>query len=240
MKSQALYKELAKYYDLIYFEKDYKKESNRIKQLILKYKKTKGKELLDVACGTGKHLKYLRSSFSCMGVDINKEILNIAKKNVKGVPFKQADMIKLDLNKKFDIIICLFSSIGYVKTYNNLKKTINNFYNHLKKGGVVIIDGWLTPSKYKTGSSHMTTYDKEDTKVVRVDASKKKGKISILDLHYLVAEKNKGVKYFRDRHELGLFEVNKTLKIMKDTGFKARFLKRGIRKDRELYIGIKI
>ena len=58
-------------------------------------------------------------------------------------------MISLDLNKKFDIITCLFSSIGYVKTYANLEKSITSFAKHLKIGGVVIIEPWFTAETYK-------------------------------------------------------------------------------------------
>jgi ubiquinone/menaquinone biosynthesis C-methylase UbiE len=85
MRKQVLYKELAKYYDLIYSFKDYKKEAVRIKALVSKYKKSEGKELLDVACGTGHHLNHLKDEFSCTGVDISREILEIARKNNEGI-----------------------------------------------------------------------------------------------------------------------------------------------------------
>lgn len=98
------------------------KRQGRLKKLISRYKKSKGRDLLDVACGTGNHLKYLKNSFSCTGTDIDEEMLSIARKKVKGVVFKKADMTTLSLNKKFDVITCLFSSIGYVKTYANLRK----------------------------------------------------------------------------------------------------------------------
>ena len=62
MKKQMMYKELAKYYDLIYLSKDYKKESQQLMRIIKKYKKSEGKKLLDVACGTGGHLKFLEKS----------------------------------------------------------------------------------------------------------------------------------------------------------------------------------
>jgi ubiquinone/menaquinone biosynthesis C-methylase UbiE len=55
MKQQAIYKELAKYYDLLYPDKDYKKESDKIRQIIKRYKKTGGNDLLELACGTGRH-----------------------------------------------------------------------------------------------------------------------------------------------------------------------------------------
>ena len=62
MENQSIYKdkELAKYYDLIYSWKDYKKEVENINKLILKYKQSRGKRLLEVACGTGHHLQYFK------------------------------------------------------------------------------------------------------------------------------------------------------------------------------------
>ncbi len=234
-----MYKEFADIYDLIYSFKDYKKEVKKIKKLIKKYKSTDGSELLDVACGTGKHLQYFKDSFICTGVDINEGILNVAKKKVKGVIFKQADMVNFDLNNKFDVIISLFSSIGYVKTYDNLEKTIVNFANHLKQGGVLIIEPWFTKSNYWVGHPGMTTYDGEDIKIARLNSSKIEDDLSVMDMHYLIVEKNKDVKYFVDKHELGLFDTDKTLKLMKKACLKAEFLKDCLVKERGLYIGVK-
>ena len=239
MKKQILYGELAGYYDLLYSFKDYEKEALRIRKLIAKYKKSKGNELLDVACGTGHHLEHLKEDFSCTGVDINEEILNVARKNVEGVVFKRADMITFNLDKKFDVITCLFSSIGYVKTYSNLRRTIRNLAEHLRTGGVALIEPWFTKSAYKSGSPYMTTYDGKNIKIARLNVSEIRGGISVMDMHYLIAEKDGCVKHFVDRHELGLFEVSKTIKFMKDAGLQSRFLKNGLLKDRGLYVGIK-
>ncbi|MBI3027452.1 class I SAM-dependent methyltransferase [Candidatus Woesearchaeota archaeon] len=239
MKNQVLYKELAKHYDLVYHWKDYKKEADKIKKLISRYKKSDGKELLDVACGTGHHLSFFKNSFSCTGIDINNKMLKIAKKNAKKVVFRRANMINFSLNKKFDVILCLFSSIGYVKTYLNLKRTINNFARHLKQGGIVIIEPWFSKPKFKAGMPGMTTYDSKYIKIARLNDSKVKNNISILDMHYLIAEKNKGIKHFADRHELGLFDIKKTFNIMENFGFETKFLRGGLMKDRGIFIGIK-
>ena len=239
MKKQMLYRELAKYYESIYYLKDYKAEAYKIRKLILRYKKSLGKELLDVACGTGSHIVFLQKYFSCTGIDISKDMLKIAKKNVKKSDFRLGSMINFSLNKKFDVILCLFSSIGYVKTYSNLRKTINNFSRHLKKGGIVIIEPWFSMTEFKPGKPWMAAYDGKNIKIARLNVSKVKSNISILDLHYLVAENFKEVKYFRDRHELGMFGLHETLDIMKDAGLRAKFLPSGLMKERGLYIGIK-
>lgn len=235
-----LYENEGKLYDLVYSKKDYKKEVDKLLELISKYQKSSGKELLDVACGTGKHLEYLKDKFSCMGVDISQEMLDGARERLgKSIPLKKADMTKLNLGKKLDIIICLFSAIGYVKTYSNLRKTIQGFAKHLKRGGVVIIEPWLTKSAYKVGLPWMDTYEGEDIKIARLNVSKAKGDISVLDFHYLVVEKDKDVQHFTDRHELGMFGQKETLQIMEKVGFKAKFSKDGFTLGRGLYIGVK-
>ena len=239
MKQEIMYKELAKYYDLIYKWKDYKKEADKIKRLISRYKKSVGNDLLEAGCGTGRHLKFFENEFSCVGADINRKMLDIAKKNVKKSVLKRLNMIDFRLNKQFDVILCLFSSIGYVKNYSNLRKTISNFANHLKKGGIIIIEPWFGKSEYKAGRPWMTTYDGKYIKIARLNVSRIKDGISILDFHYLIAEKNKNVKHFVDRHRLGLFDFEKTLKIMKESGLSVVFLKNGLMKDRGLYIAVK-
>ena len=234
-----MYKKLAKYYDLIYHWKDYEKEANSIKDLIKKYKKSDGNQLLDVGCGTGKHLECFIDEFSCSGVDINNEMVEEAKTKFKDVIFEQGDMIDFNLKTEFDVILCLFSSIGYVKTYSNLEKTMLNLSNHLKKGGVLIIEPWFTKSAYWVGTPGMTTYDGKDVKIARLNSTKIEGNLSIMEMHYLIAEKDEDVIHFADTHALGLFETDKTLDFMEKAGLKAEFLKDGLMEDRGLFIGIK-
>src|SRR3990167_10492121 len=117
MKKKPIFKDLAKYYDLIYSWKNYKDESDKIKSLIKKHIKSSSNELLEIACGTGKHIQYLKNDFSVLATDMNKDMLTVAKKNFPSVKFKQLNMIDFNLNKKFDVVICLFSSIAYVKNY---------------------------------------------------------------------------------------------------------------------------
>ena len=235
-----MYKELANYYDLIYHWKDYKIEAITVKEIIKKYKKSDGIQLLDVGCGTGMHLKYFKDDFSCIGIDINNEMVEVAKSKVDDVIFEQGDMIDFNLKTEFDILLCLFSSIGYVKSYSNLEKTIKNFANHLKKGGVIVIEPWFTKSAFLGGMPGMTTYDGEDMKIARLNTTKVEGDLSIMEMHYLIAEKDQDIKHFVDVHELGLFEHDKTLEIMKNANFESAFLKDGLMKDRGLFIGVKL
>ena len=72
--------------------------------------------LLDVACGTGKHLERLAQDHSVEGMDLDAALLELALRRLPGVPLHQADMTSFELGRRFDAVVCLFSSIGYVKT----------------------------------------------------------------------------------------------------------------------------
>ncbi len=239
MAKQALYRDFAYYYDLIYSKKDYEKESQKIMRLIARYKKSPGKELLEVGCGSGKHLAYFREKFDCTGMDFNKGILAVARANVKNVRYVESNMVTFDLGQQFDVITSLFSAIGYVKTYANLRKTIQQFARHLKPGGVVIIEPWFSPDTYKSGAPHMSTYDDYDLKIARLTVSVVRKSVSVMDMHYLIAERGKKVRHVVDRHELGLFTHEKTLQCMSEVGLEARFLKNGLLPQRGLFIGVK-
>jgi SAM-dependent methyltransferase len=239
MDQQILHSKLAKYYDRLYFFKDYLDEAVKLQNLIIKYLESGGNSLLDVACGTGLHLKYLKDDFSCTGVDISKSMLKIARKNAKGVIFKEADMKNLRLGKQFDVILCLLSSIGYAKTAAGLEKTIQNFSKHLKEGGLALIEPSYAKSTYVSGEPRVTSYDGKEVKIARINCTNFRQTTAVLNMHLLIAERGKDAKYFLDKHELGLFGINKTLRIMKEVGLKSKYLKNGLMPGREIFVGIK-
>lgn len=239
MSKQAIFKSLAKYYDLLYAWKDYKREAETIRDLIRIYKKSPGADLLEVACGTGKHAELLRTDFSIVAVDLNEDMLRIARRRCKGVSFARADMVSLDLGRQFDIVLCLFSSVGYVRTRTRLKKTLFNFARHLKAGGVAIIEPWWSKADYKVGAITTTTVGDDDVKIARQSVSKIRGNVSVMDLHYLIAKRNRAVTHYVDRHELGLFERRDMLDLMQQAGLQAHFLEQGLMRGRGLYVGVK-
>ena len=124
-------------------------------------------------------------------------------------------------------------------TIENLRKTINNFTNHLKHGGIVIIEPWLTPSVATDGLPSMTTYEDDDLKIARLNVVKVEGTISSFVMHFLIAKRNEDVSYFKEKHDLGLFETQETLNIMSDAGLETIYIDDGLEIQRGLFIGIK-
>ena len=67
-----------------------------------------------MACGTGRHVELLRKRYEVEGLDISGEMLEAARARCPGVVFHQADMRTFALGRRFDVVTCLFGSIGYV------------------------------------------------------------------------------------------------------------------------------
>ena len=241
MNQKKMYSNLAKYYDIIHSDatwKDYKGDSQKIHKVIQQYKKTQGNNLLDVACGTGNHIKYLKRQYNITGLDFHKEMLDIARNKFPNIKFLQRDMTSFNLNKKYDIITCLFGSIAYAKTYSNLEKVIDCFSKHLKSGGVVIIEPFISPDKWEDGCVDLRTVDRPGLKISRVSFSYTQNKLKITDMRYTIATKD-GIKEIKEKHETGLFAIDKFLNIMKNKGFKAKHITKGWTPARGLYICVK-
>ncbi len=200
----TLYKRSALYYDAIYSFKNYQKEAEKVHSLIQQNKRSEGRTLLDVACGTGGHLAFLKDHYEVQGLDANPDMLKTARQKHADIAFHQADMADFELKRKFDAIICLFSSIGYVKTRQRLNKAIRNMARHLQSGGVIIIEPWFSPEAFIPGTIHGLWVDQPDLKIARMNLSTVKGNISIMDMHHLVGT-TKGIEHFIEHHEMGLF-----------------------------------
>lgn len=160
MKKIKSYSKDASRYDKLHADKCYFWEVKELKERIKESKKSKGRSLLDVGCGTGGHLKELQDDFDCTGIDYHEEMVELARKKLKKkVHLMQGDMVDFDLKKEFDVVICLYSVINHAKNYLEFRRTISNFYRHLKKGGVCFIEPYWTSKIYKNYSGKSKAKD---------------------------------------------------------------------------------
>ncbi len=214
------FKVFAEYYDKFYLErKDYKKEAKIVKKIIEELESKKTLTLLDVGCGTGEHLKYLSSDFRCKGLDINNRMIEIAKSKVPEAKFKIANMIDFRFKDRFDVIICLFGSIGYVQNFPNLKKTIKNYYRHLNDSGLVIVEPWVFKKDFKKGHMSLDTYVDDELKFVRMARSRISTSTWLIFMHYLVG-KNQRIEYFTEVHKMLAVNNSDYVKALKLSRFK--------------------
>jgi SAM-dependent methyltransferase len=198
-----MFVESSELYDAIYHFKNYARECEVLRAIIA-VAAPGARTILDVACGTGEHDKFLKQHYAVDGIDLNENYLAAARtKNLTGC-YMRADMTDFDLSKTYDAVTCLFSAIGYVKTVERASRAIACMARHVNRGGVLIVEPWLTPPDWNVGVSFIHAGEIGAHKVCRMSYSGRQGNLSIIDLHYL-SSTDAGIEHHSERLELGLF-----------------------------------
>lgn len=199
-----MFSQSAQIYDAVYGAKDYSGEARRLKAFLAEHKRSAGNTLLDIACGTGGHVPYLRDEFLYEGLDLDPQMLAIARERNPGIAFHQGDMTNFDLGRQFDVVTCLFSSIGYAGVVAKLEQAVATMARHLLPGGVLLVGPFFPPEAWHVGQPHAIFVDQPNLKIARMNVSGRRDNIALLDFHYLVATPE-GIEHFTEHHELGLF-----------------------------------
>ena len=232
-----MFSESAEYYDLIYGRfKDYRAESERLAQMI-RDRVPAAKTVLDVACGTGEHARHLHElGFTVDGVDVELRFVELARrKNPSGRFFAQ-DMADLDLPDTYDAVICLFSSVGYLRTEERLRASTARLARHAAECGLVVVEPWFGPGEMEDGYVTMHIAEDEEVKVCRMSRTTIEGVISRLEFEYLIGCR-KGLERRREVHELGLFSRAQMERAFVDAGLEVDYDPAGF--GRGLYLGRK-
>lgn len=129
------------YYHILYKNRDYKEAGNFMENLTSFLKLPKNAEILDLACGKGRHAKYLNDlGYSVTGVDLSPQSINFAKQfENPNLHFVEHDMC-LPYPKKFDAVFNLFTSFGYFENEIDNLRTIKAIKAELKPNGFAVID----------------------------------------------------------------------------------------------------
>lgn len=131
----------SEFYHVLYQDRDYKEAELFMQHLVTFLKLPKGKHILDLACGKGRHSVYLNKiGYRVTGVDLSKNsIASASKFSTDTLDFKVHDM-RDPFPEKYDAIFNLFTSFGYFEDDNTNIKVLQNIKNSLKKNGIGVID----------------------------------------------------------------------------------------------------
>jgi SAM-dependent methyltransferase len=227
----------AELYDVVYGFKDYAAEATAVDEAI-RARSPRASTLLDVACGTGRHLAHFRRlGYRVEGLDAEPRLPEQARGRLPRVRLHVGDMREFDLGRRFDVVTCLFSAIGYVRSLRGLRRAVAAMARHLRSEGVLVIEPWLTPDAWREGRVHLLVADEPELKVARASVNERRGRTAILDFHYLVATPD-GVVRFRERHITGLFTVGETRDAFARAGLEVEHDPEGI-SGRGLYVGVR-
>lgn len=101
----------------------------------------KRNSLLDLGCGTGNFLQKVENQFDCcIGIDLSKSMINIAKKNCKKTQFYVENVLDFHFDQKFDLITCNYDMINHLTSIEEYTIVFKNVFKHLKKNGLFLFD----------------------------------------------------------------------------------------------------
>ena len=220
-----MYEKTARYYDAIYSFKDYEGEVAQLHALI-QQRLPHATTLLDVACGSGKHLELFKNLYTCEGLDYEPDFVRIAEERNPGMRIHQADFRDFELGKRFDVVTCLFSAIGYAGTVEGLNNAIQSMANHLNPRGLLLIEPWLFPEDFKDKHVAGLYVDQPDLKIARINNSRVEGRVSIFDMHHVVGTPDEVVT-FVERHALTLFTREEYVEALTKAGLRVEFDEKG-------------
>ncbi len=152
-QSAGVFADYARYYDLLYRDKNYEAEADYVTGLIKKYHPG-AQSILELGSGTGIHASLLaKKSFTVHGIERSPEMLARSHALVKSlVPgkkhptFSPGDIRHIRLKKRFDAVIALFHVISYQVTDEDVAAALEAARQHLDVGGLFIFDVWYGPA----------------------------------------------------------------------------------------------
>lgn len=150
----TIFEEYADFYDLIYKDKNYSKESAFTHQLIQKFAPNT-RSIIELGCGTGAHAeKLVRYGYQILGIDLSHRMLEYARKRFEKLPsawasnlhVMEGDIRTVRMTETYDTAIALFHVMSYQTSNDDLSAAFTTVKTHLKIGGVFIFDCWYGPS----------------------------------------------------------------------------------------------
>ncbi|MDD4914443.1 MAG: class I SAM-dependent methyltransferase [Methylococcales bacterium] len=198
-----MYLLMADVYDVMYHFKDYVGETPYLVNKIRAYK-PEARNLLEVACGTGRFLEILQQDFKVEGLDLSQPMLDKARIRVGDAPLHLGDMADFDLDRQFDVVCCLFRSIAHCKTAERLQQAIAAMARHVSPGGLLLIEPFFTPETFWDNHVVLNEYKDDDMKLAWMYVGKREGSYVSQNNYFLVGTAE-GVSHFTELVELGLY-----------------------------------
>lgn len=156
MSDAPVFSRYARYYDLLYTDKDYASEADYVHRLIQRWHPD-ASTVLELGSGTGKHASLLADrGYIVHGIDLSDEMLarsqQVAEERRQQasdkpvLTFSAGDIRSARLGRTFDAAVSLFHVISYQVSNDDVVAALKTARAHLNTGGIFLFDAWYGPA----------------------------------------------------------------------------------------------
>jgi SAM-dependent methyltransferase len=222
----TVFSDYAKYYNLLYRDKDYASETSYILSLLRQFQCGEG-AILEFGSGTGRHAALLaEEGYSVCGVELSQEMLQQAQRlagNNPRLEFLQGDMREVRLEQRADAVISLFHVMSYQTSNSSLDECFRTFREHLKPRGLLIFDCWYGPcvltERPATGVKRVFDDSTEVTRLVEPQLHPNENTVDV-NYHIFVRDLPTGtVSEIRETHRMRYFFLPEIEMLLELHGF---------------------
>ena len=212
----------AAYYNLLYKDKDYASEASYVASHL------KGKNILSLGCGTGRHdFELAKQGYQVIGVDLSESMLESArtsqKNNGLSVEFVHSDLRSLQLSRQFDSVYSLFHVISYQVTNQDVAQAFQTAWNHLSPGGIFCFDFWHGPGVLSDPPTvRIRRLEDELIQVARLAEPKFRAEDNVVEVHYEIWVTDKATQQtqvIREQHDMRYFFLPELQLFAQQQGF---------------------
>ena len=221
-----IFGDYARYYDLLYSNKNYAGETDYIHGLIQSHHRS-AKKILNLGCGSGSHDRhFVAKGYSVTGVDLSEEMLAVARKaaaDISALEYVNGDIRSIRLDNSYDVVTSLFHVMSYQVTTNDLMASFVTARDHLNSGGIFIFDCWYGPGVL-TDRPTIRIRDLEDEtiRVTRIAQPVLCANENVVDVNYRVFIRNihsENVKEICETHRMRYLFLPELNYILELAGF---------------------
>ena len=204
----------ARYYDLLYRDKDYAGEAEYVAAHIRKQVPQAGR-ILELGCGTGAHAEHLaRMGYIVHGVDMSEAMLARAEARKAGLPpelaarlsFGRGDVRTVRTGATYDAVISLFHVMSYQTSNDDLQAAFATAKAHLSPGGLFLFDCWYGPAVLTDPPVvRVKRLEDDEIEVLRIAEPVMHYNENVVDVNYqvMITEKETGrLEKIREVHRM--------------------------------------
>jgi SAM-dependent methyltransferase len=139
------------YLDL-YLHRDLAEAARAVRFLTEALELNEGHRLLDLCCGPGRHLAFLKDRVGqAVGIDLSRPLLRRAQIHCReiqgaGGPHEEPNLVRADMRRlplasgSFDRVVNLFTSFGYFAEATENQRVLDEIGRVLRPGGLLALD----------------------------------------------------------------------------------------------------